>query len=112
MANKYQKGKIYKIWNDVDHEIYVGSTIETLSQRMAKHREKMKHKPHRKLYQHMFCLGADKFKIELLEMCPCECIEEGMCVLIANELCNFARLIHGIIYDLPNACASTLKQCV
>ena len=24
----------------------------------------------------MLCLGADKFKIELLEMCPGECIEE------------------------------------
>ena len=34
----YSKGKIYKMLNTIDDEIYVGSTIETLRQRMATHR--------------------------------------------------------------------------
>ena len=38
----YSKGKIYKMLNTIDYEIYVGSTIETLGQRMAKHRSFVK----------------------------------------------------------------------
>ena len=38
----YSKGKIYKILNNIDNEIYVGSTIKTLSQRMACHRSNLK----------------------------------------------------------------------
>ena len=34
----YSKGKIYKILDSIDDEIYVGSTTETLGARMAKHR--------------------------------------------------------------------------
>ena len=34
----YSKGNIYKILNSIDDETYVGSTIKTLSQRMAQHR--------------------------------------------------------------------------
>ena len=42
----YSKGKIYKILNTIDDEIYVGSTCETLSQRMARHRSDMKRLSH------------------------------------------------------------------
>ena len=38
----YQKGKIYKISNNIDGKFYVGSTIEALGQRMLKHRYSMK----------------------------------------------------------------------
>ena len=31
------KGKMYKKLNTIDDDIYVGSTVETLSQRMTKH---------------------------------------------------------------------------
>ena len=34
----YSKSKKYKILNSIDDEIYVGSTMKTLSQRMAQHR--------------------------------------------------------------------------
>ena len=67
----YSKGKIYKILNNIDNEIYVGSTIKTLSQRMANHRYVMNTKPHYKLYEHMNELGVDNFYIELIENCPC-----------------------------------------
>ena len=36
--NMYANGKIYKIVNDVNDEIYVGSTVKQLSNRMAQHR--------------------------------------------------------------------------
>ena len=72
----YSKGKIYKILNTIDDEIYVGSTIETLSMRMAKHRSKVNVKPHYKLYEHMNKLGVDNFYIELIENFPCNDIYE------------------------------------
>ena len=72
----YQKGKIYKILNTIDNEIYVGSTCEALSQRMARHRSTMKSTPHLKLYKHMHELGVEHFYIELIEDCPCERNEE------------------------------------
>ena len=53
----YAKGKIYKILNTIDDEMYVGSTVETLGQRMAKHRSDMKRRQY-KLYNHMNKLGV------------------------------------------------------
>ena len=38
--NRYNEGKIYKIVDVAYTKCYVGSTCETLSQRMARHREK------------------------------------------------------------------------
>ena len=38
----YKSGKIYCIRNDINDEIYVGSTTQSLSQRMAKHRSDKK----------------------------------------------------------------------
>ena len=72
----YSKGKIYKILNNIDDEIYVGSTTETLGQRMAKHRRKMKTTPQYKLYSHMHKLGVSKFYIELIENYPCNDVYE------------------------------------
>ena len=67
----YSKGKIYKILNSIDDEIYVGSTIETLGQRMAHHRYSLKKRPHYKLYKHMHELDVENFYIELIENYPC-----------------------------------------
>ena len=72
----YSKGKIYKVLNTIDDEIYVGSTIETLGQRMAKHRRKMKTTPHYKLYNHMHELGVSNFYIELIDNYPCNDVYE------------------------------------
>ena len=41
----YSTGKIYKILNNIDDNVYVGSTVDTLGRRMAKHRSNMKRKP-------------------------------------------------------------------
>ena len=67
----YSKGKIYKVLNTIDDEIYIGPTIETLGQRTAKHRNDMKRWSHRILYQHVHKLSVDNFYIELIEYYPC-----------------------------------------
>ena len=35
----YKNAKIYKVLNDVTDDVYVGSTCQTLSKRMAEHRK-------------------------------------------------------------------------
>ena len=75
MAN-YSNGKIYKILNDVDGEVYIGSTTQLLCKRMALHRDR-RHKLHMgELYRHMAAIGAEHFYIELIENYPCNNCEE------------------------------------
>ena len=51
----YSKAKVYKILNDIDEDVYVGATCQSLSQRMAGHRRSIRatNKKHYKLYQKM-----------------------------------------------------------
>ena len=66
--------KIYCIRNHLDDDIYVGSTTQALSKRMAKHREN-RFSPKNinlKFYQKLNELGVENFYIELLEEYPCE----------------------------------------
>ena len=74
----YTNGKIYKIWNSVNDEIYVGSTCQPLSKRMAEHRRCVTTKAakHRPLYKLMNEQGIDTFYIELVVACPCNNVEE------------------------------------
>ena len=76
MSN-YQDGKIYKVVNKLNSEIYVGSTTLDLEKRMIKHKCDAKQRPHlSKFYTYMSELGIDDFDIELIEKCPCENKEE------------------------------------
>jgi hypothetical protein len=69
--NKYQNGKIYKIVNDVNNEIYVGSTVQKyLCSRMNTHRMDGRESMY-KLYVLMRDLGMEHFKIVLIENFPC-----------------------------------------
>ena len=72
----YTKGKIYIIRNSENDLTYIGSTCQTLAQRMTQHRVDMRKYPHYKLYQAMNELGKDAFYIELLEDYPCQRKEE------------------------------------
>ena len=74
----YRKGKIYKILNTLDDDCYIGSTTQTLSKRMAKHRKDMHSevKEDRMLYIEMRIHGSENFYIELVEEYPCENIEQ------------------------------------
>jgi hypothetical protein len=76
----YKNGKVYCIRNNINDEIYVGSTTQSLSQRMAKHRGVMNHdtKKHRPLYKLMSEIGIEHFYIELIEECPCDNKEQLM----------------------------------
>ena len=74
MSQDFSKGKIYKITNDYNDDVYVGSTCNTLVRRFIAHkddykRDKNKHRP---LYKLMNEIGFDRFRIELLEDYPCD----------------------------------------
>jgi hypothetical protein len=71
--NKFTKGKIYKITNDVTDQIYIGSTIQTLCHRMGQHREKLHDMTRTSLfYKTMRSINVSHFKISLIEHFPCE----------------------------------------
>jgi hypothetical protein len=78
MPIDFSKGKIYKIVNVEDSEVYVGSTCQPLSRRMGNHRKSCysKIKKNRKLYKHMRDIGIENFHIYLVEDCPCSNKEE------------------------------------
>lgn len=69
--NRYSKGKIYKLVNDVDDEIYVGSTCLTLAKRFYEHKHSAKYKPLR-IHHHLNEIGWDTVKIILVEEFSCE----------------------------------------
>jgi group I intron endonuclease len=71
----YQNGKIYKIWNEVNDKIYIGSTTQLLCQRMAQHVNRINHKDY-PIYIAMREHGKDVFRIELIENFPCNSKDE------------------------------------
>lgn len=78
--NKYQNGKIYKIYNIEEPEkIYVGSTYQPLSGRFRDHKKSYRSylngtgtHPSFYSYVNKYDYGWDNFRIELIEDCPCE----------------------------------------
>ena len=58
---------VYCISNSKNGLKYIGSTTENLGKRMVRHRSKCKAFPNRKLYKAMREIGADNWKIELLQ---------------------------------------------
>jgi hypothetical protein len=93
---KYQHGKIYKIDNDVDNLIYVGSTIQPLNIRFSDHKCASKLHPERKIYKHFMKLGIDHFEIKLIKNYPCNNkleleIEEERYKIMLNAQLNTIR---------------------
>ncbi len=75
----YENSKIYKLVNDVNGSIYVGSTVNPLWQRKSVHCNKSKDLTRNsKLYQLMRSIGVEHFKIILIENFKCKS---------KNELC-------------------------
>ena len=79
--NRYENGKIYKITDLGYTKCYIGSTCESLSQRMARHRAKyvrvlngVKMDTSSTLLFNEF--GSENCKIELIENYPCQNVEE------------------------------------
>jgi group I intron endonuclease len=71
MSRDFQNAKIYKITNDYNNDVYIGSTCDTLIKRYIKHKSKMKTECS-KLYECMNKIGIERFRIELIENYPCE----------------------------------------
>lgn len=65
---KRYQGRVYKITNDIDNMVYVGSTTQPLSKRMAQHRTFTRRgKSQAKIHIHMRNIGTGHFKICLIE---------------------------------------------
>jgi hypothetical protein len=81
----YQKGKIYKLWSPSKNIVYYGSTIETLSSRLSKH--KYAYNAYKNDNNKGYCISYlvleyEDYKMELVEEYPCNnksqlCKKEG-----------------------------------
>jgi len=71
----YGKGKIYKLVNDVDNKIYIGSTTNPLCKRKGEHKKSSKFEK-MKVYQHLNVIGWENVHIVLIENYPCTSKEE------------------------------------
>ena len=67
MANRYNNGKIYKLVNNVDDKIYIGSSCGSLAKRKSKHKSCSKIKPNIHVYKHLNEVGWKNVKIILIE---------------------------------------------
>lgn len=78
MPTNYANGKVYVVRNEDNDKVYVGSTTQTLSKRMAEHRRGINKtdRQHFKIYIAMKDIGVDKFYIELIENFPCDTKEQ------------------------------------
>ena len=74
MSQNFTNGKIYKITNNINNEVYVGSTCDILRKRFSNHTRQItqESKKNRPLYKLMIELGCDAFRIDLIEDYPCE----------------------------------------
>ena len=65
MSQDFNKGKIYKITNDFNDEVYVGSTCDTLNRRFINHKQesKVERSKNRPIYKLMNEIGFEIFRI-------------------------------------------------
>jgi hypothetical protein len=80
--NKYASSSIYKVVDNAYTMCYYGSTTQQLSMRMTKHRmhyklfAEGKSKGRFSVFDIFDAHGVENCKIELVEECPCESIEQ------------------------------------
>ena len=68
---------IYKIYNDINDKIYIGKTNYLLEKRFQEHiRDSRKNQENRPLYNAMNKYGAEHFKIEQIEECDIQIVDE------------------------------------
>ena len=63
----YGNSKIYKIVNNVDDKIYVGSTCSSLAKRKGQHKANLNKYPNMASYKHFNEVGWDNVDIVLIE---------------------------------------------
>ena len=82
ITNKFQNAKIYKITDIGYNKCYIGSTTESLSLRMARHRQKFKEflngskGSHIRSFDLFNEYGIENCKIELIEYYKCDTLQE------------------------------------
>ncbi len=59
--------KIYKVYNDIDDDLYIGSTTQTPSHRLSNHKLKSKTMSQSLLHVKMRLIGSEHFFIEVIE---------------------------------------------
>ena len=70
MSRNFMNSKIYKITNDFNNEVYIGSTCNALNKRFSQHKcnaIKSKTKQDYPLYKLMNEIGSDRFRMDLIE---------------------------------------------
>ena len=67
----YQKAKIYKIVDNTNGNIYIGSTTQSLHSRLGQHRNQYKNTPEKNGASGKIIVNGD-YRIELIENYPCE----------------------------------------
>ena len=72
MPTNYKNGIIYKIVNNIDNMVYIGSTTSKLCYHMAVHRCNMRNNNSTNLYNHLRKLGIHNFIVVLIEAYPCQ----------------------------------------
>ncbi len=74
MSQDFSKAKIYKITNDFNNDIYIGSTCDTLIKRFSHHKNNSKIECNKNLLLYRLTneIGFDRFRIDLIEDYPCE----------------------------------------
>jgi hypothetical protein len=74
MNRDLSKAKIYKITNDYNDDVYIGSTCDELVKRFSKHKGDSNdpNKQNRPFYKLVNEIGFNRFRIELIENYPCE----------------------------------------
>ncbi len=76
--NKYNNGKIYKLYNKINDKFYIGSTNDGLDHRKSKYKVDSIKKPTTKLSQEILSIGwkdgdgSSNWFIELIELHPCK----------------------------------------
>lgn len=86
------EGYIYKIYNDINVNIYIGQTITTISARFSKHKNSARHQKdiypiHRAMYKY----GIDKFHIELIETVQAYTKKELIEILDKKEILYISK---------------------
>ena len=66
----YANSKVYKLISSVDSKLYIGSTTQRLSTRLAKHKNDAKYNPHF-VHKHFNTIGWDTVRIILIETVTC-----------------------------------------
>lgn len=94
-------GRIYKIINQKNNKIYIGSTRKTIEQRFKDHVYTLKTEK-TKLFQAFDEIGIDKFKMELIRQYKCETDQElygyeDQFIKLYNTIENGYNMVHAVL---------------